>query len=85
MSVHRRPVPATCHGCATQAVRNRAAALARAGARPWPVPNRAKANASLCNGIAQVGAEQPSMPRHACDSVAPLTFWIVVRTSLCTG
>ena len=62
ISVQKRPVPATKYGCAAQAARMRAAAFARSGPSPCPVPNFAKARANAVNGTAQVGIEQPSMP-----------------------
>ena len=68
ISVQNRPVPATCQGCAAQASRSRAAALARSDVRPTPVPKRAKPRARLASGIAQVGTEQPSVAQTSCDS-----------------
>ncbi len=67
ISVQNRPVPATCQGCAAHAARSRAAALARSGVRPTPVPKRAKPRASADSGIAQVGTEQPSTAQTSCD------------------
>ena len=81
ISVQNRPVPATCQGCAAQAARSRAAALARSGARPRPVPKRAKPRARFESGIAQVGTEQPSIAQTSCESVAPVSSSIVDLTS----
>ena len=62
ISVQKRPVPATNQGCAAQAARNRAAALARSGAKPCPVPKRAKACASAVSGT------RPGRDRAAVDA-----------------
>ena len=70
--VQNRPVPPTCQGCAAQASRNRAAALARFGVSPTPVPKRAKPRARLTRGSAQVGAEQPSMAQSSCANGTPV-------------
>ena len=85
ISLQKRPVPATNQGRAAQAARRRAAALARSGARPCPVPKRANACASAESGTPQVGIEQPSIPHWSSDTPTPVSVSIVARTSRCTG
>ena len=85
ISVQNRPVPPTCQGCAAQAARSRAAALARSGAKAAPVPKRAKPRARLASGTAQVGTEQPSMAQSSGESVTPVRLSSAACTRRCTG
>ena len=83
--VSNRPSPATSSGAAKQACMSLAAAAARAGAKPSPVPNRAKPRANAASGSDQVGSEQPSTPMPARSSRTPQVSEMIPAIMTCSG
>ena len=81
----QRPLPATKNGALLTAARSRAAACARSGLSPTPLPTRANASASCVSGMPKVGIEQPSVPVGARERSAPVEACSAALISRITG
>ena len=83
--VSARPGPATSSGSAQQAARMRATAARRSAVMPSPVTRRANVCAIEASGKAQVGTEQPSVPRVSGPSDRSVRSRSTASTRCCTG